>query len=204
MYRIVLLERVIHDLLARFWSLVGLAGNIYLGPLNRLVRRRSGNIKILFLCKGNICRSVYAEVVLRHYVSEAGVDRLALSSAGLDAKGGDPAYPTATDVAGRRQIDLRAHRTTRCTGEVAGRADLIIAMEPYHLRKLGRLSADGRRKAILLGALLLDQGEKLTTPDPYGKSEEVFSTCFDKIDRAMKVLLERVEDQEGGVERSTK
>ena len=50
---------------------------------------------------------------------------------------------------------------------------------------------------VIERAVLLSEGEKLTTPDPYGKSAEVFSDCFDKIDRAMKILIGRVAAENG-------
>lgn len=197
MYRIALLERMVHDLLARVWSAFGLGGRFYLAPMTNLKGKNGASVGILFLCKGNICRSPYAEGKLRDEAARAGISYLAISSAGLDTGGGGPANPTAVSVAAGRQIDLRSHATSRCTRELVDEADLIIAMEPRHLRKLRALSADGRKKAILLGALLLSEGEKLTTPDPYGKSAEVFSDCFDKIDRAMKILIGRVAAENG-------
>ena len=39
--------------------------------------------RILFVCLGNICRSSSAEGVMKHLVSEAGLEDLVLSSGGI-------------------------------------------------------------------------------------------------------------------------
>ncbi len=192
MYRLQILERIIHDILGRFCLLLGLDERIYLKPVIRLGRNRSGPIDILFVCKGNICRSPYAEVRFRKEVAKNRLPPVSVSSAGLDAGEGSSAFPTAIEVAQKRGIDLRSHTTTKMTLESAERADLIVAMEPGQLRELGAISADGKEKAILLGALLLREKGNLTTPDPYGKPAGEFEACFDKIDRAVEVLLQRL------------
>jgi protein-tyrosine phosphatase len=193
-YRLGILERLLHDFLARFLSRLGLARRIYLGPVLRLKRSPTAPLEIAFVCQGNICRSPYAEAQFRRKLERAGADGFAVSSAGLDTTDGKAANPNALECAAERGIDLSEHTTHQFTAAMAERADLIVVMEPRHLRQLRALSPAGRSKAILLGAPLLDrnENEKLTTPDPYGQPAAVFSAYFDKIDRAAAALLEEL------------
>jgi len=83
---------------------------------------------ILFVCKGNICRSPFAACYLAARLK--GRDCLIeVCSAGLECEPGGKANPVASTVALQNQISLAAHVTTPVTRELIGRADLIVVME---------------------------------------------------------------------------
>jgi len=203
MYRIAKFDTMIRDFVARLLQAIGAARLVYLRPVAKLERSApERRCSILFLCKGNVCRSPYAEARFRTLLGER--EEYTVSSAGLETTAGSGAHPGAIAAASLRGIDLEAHTTRPLTRAMAEEADLIVAMEPSHLRKLRRLSADGRRRAILLGAILLGEGEKLSTPDPYGKPPELFARCFEKIDSAVERLHERLNRCEKRKERGTR
>src|SRR5262245_43679495 len=64
---------------------------------------------ILFVCTGNIIRSVFAAELLR---SRSGRTDVQIRSAGLNATDG-PAHPMAVHCARRFGVDLGSHRTHR-------------------------------------------------------------------------------------------
>ena len=70
-------------------------------------------IRILFVCHGNICRSPMAEFVMKHLVSEAGLDdEFEIASAATSTEEiGNPVYPPA-----RRKL---AEHGISCAGKTA-------------------------------------------------------------------------------------
>jgi protein-tyrosine phosphatase len=138
--------------------------------------------RLVFVCKGNICRSPFAEERARAWGIRAG-------SAGLDADPGRPAAPRAVEAARRRGIDLAAHRS-RTLDEVDLRpTDLVVAFEPDHaLRLRAMLPAD--RRLTLLG--LYASRPCAYLHDPYGLSERYFDSCFGRIQDALRDLQARL------------
>ncbi len=196
MYRLMLIERAIVNGIARLFHSFGMAEKHYLAPLTRISGVSNGPIHIVFVCKGNLCRSPYGEWAFKSAAGDRWADRFVLASLGVNARPGRAAYPAAIDAARERGIDLSAHTTAKTESESLQKADLIIGMEPSHMRAIRAIEPGLARKSIYLGALLLDQGEKLCTPDPYGKPPGDFRACFDKIDRAIAALLGRFDGAE--------
>ena len=95
-------------------------------------------VKILFVCHGNICRSPMAEFVMKHLVSEAGLDdEFEIASAATSTEEiGNPVYPPA-----RRKL---AEHGISCAGKTARQIrrsdyeayDYIIGMDDANLRNM--------------------------------------------------------------------
>ena len=79
-------------------------------------------IKILFCCRGNICRSPMGEYVLKDMVSKAGVaEEFEIASAAVSREEiGNPVYPPA-----RRELQKHG---IRCDGHAARQ----VTMADYH------------------------------------------------------------------------
>ena len=88
-------------------------------------------ISVLFVCTGNICRSPIAEAVFK----ASDVADASVSSAGLlfdDRPASDGAIEWA-DIVG---LDLRGHRSRVISRSLVESADLILGMEPRHVREV--------------------------------------------------------------------
>lgn len=140
--------------------------------------------RMIFVCKGNICRSPFAEYRLRALGASA-------ISAGLDAECGKPANECAANVAKGLGVDLAPHLSTNVSELELFDGDLIVAFEPKHADILRKLFAHQPAVQVTLLGLWSPTPWMVYLHDPYGLSEAYFNTCFERIERSMLGLWER-------------
>jgi len=145
------------------------------------VLRRTADVRLVFFCKGNICRSPFAE----RYALSRGLDA---ASFGLEAGDGSTSPKGAVDAARAFGIDLETHRA-RSRGRIDFRPmDLLLAFEPEHAQQLSR--AEGRERAsdvVLLG--LFSKPRHPYLHDPYGHGPAYFDRCYRRIAAAIDELV---------------
>jgi len=143
--------------------------------------------RIVFVCKGNISRSPFAEAVARKH----GLNAV---SAGLEASRGAPAAPQAIVTAADFAVDLTAHRASPAEDVEFRPGDLVVGFEPLHLERLdATIGNQLLDQTSLLGAWL--RPPNLYIHDPYGASAEYFHLCFSRIDRAVWRLSRKMVDK---------
>lgn len=153
-------------------------------------------LHILFICLGNICRSVTAEEVFRIHVAREGLaDRFVIDSAGLiDYHEGELADPRMRRHAARRGYNL-THRSRPVTPEDFKRFDVIVAMDEANVRGLERVAP---RPADMLKVVrmadYLSHHEADCVPDPYYGGEEGFELVLDLLEDASAGLLDALRD----------
>ena len=91
--------------------------------------------RLVFVCKGNICRSPYAS-------ARARLLGVPSASFGLEAAEGAPADPAALRTARSRAVDLSAHRSARRDSCRITDDDLLVVFEPSQLAEIRRLRID--------------------------------------------------------------
>ena len=138
--------------------------------------------RLVFVCKGNICRSPYA-AARAHSLGARAI------SFGLDAADGAFADPVALTNALRRGVNLSGHRSTRLAPSSVAEGDLVIVFEPRHLVEVRRWSM-GRTPASLLGIWVQPMHPHIQ--DPYGRSDRYFQQCFSWIDENVTELVRRM------------
>jgi protein-tyrosine phosphatase len=146
--------------------------------------------RLVFVCRGNICRSPYAE----GRAKEAGIRA---TSFGLEADGRSPADEVAHRVAASRGIALDGHVTRQAEQVPIEEGDLVIGMEPWHIKRFlrGRGGSSGRQPQVtLLG--LWGPEPLLIIEDPFGRDEAYFHRCFERIDQAIEGMRRRMEEGE--------
>lgn len=93
-------------------------------------------MKILFVCHGNICRSVMAEMVLKHMVKNDPRDWTIDSCATSTEEIGNDIYPPAKRCLTAHNIPFTKHAARQIARADYERFDQIICMEQYNIRNL--------------------------------------------------------------------
>ncbi|VAL39777.1 Low molecular weight protein-tyrosine-phosphatase etp [Enterobacter kobei] len=141
---------------------------------------------ILVVCTGNICRSPIGERLLRQQLPGRQV-----TSAGIFGLEGCPADAAAQAVAWRHGISLEGHVARKVTRSLLQKSDLILVMEPKHLRFIATMAPENRGKSLLFGQWL----ETKDIPDPYHKSREAFEYVFNQLGKASQEWARRLSQQ---------
>ncbi len=144
---------------------------------------------VLFVCKGNICRSPLAEAYFQSLVDMDG-RRMTVRSAGLETTPGKPAHAKAKAVALENRLSLDEHATTQVHKELLDQSDLIVVMEIVQKDRIQRLYPKVNGKVVLLGRF--DSVGSLEIADPYSGTSEDFQSCFQQVSRCCDVLAARL------------
>lgn len=131
---------------------------------------------ILVVCTGNICRSPLAEMLLKQCFPTKKI-----ISAGIKARDGNSADLQAIQVAKDHQLNLAGHVARVLTLALCREVDLILVMEKRQADYIHQHFPETRGKVMLLGQWL-DQAE---IPDPYRKSDEMFESVYQLIEKAV-------------------
>ena len=120
------------------------------------------NIRVLFVCHGNICRSPMAEFIFRHMVEEEGLsDRFTIASAATSTEEiwngvGNPVYPPAREELARHGIGCAGKRAVQLKKSDYDAYDFILGMEERNLRNMLRIVGKDPQKKL---HLLLDYSD---------------------------------------------
>ena len=129
-------------------------------------------LRVLFVCTANVCRSPLAEALLRHRLRGLGLQRrVAVASAGTRVgQPGRPPDPRLRRLALEAGFNLGRIRARQVTPAMLAESDHVLAMEPVHLQELAALCPDSelRGEMRLLGACEAAMTpETAAIPDPY-------------------------------------
>lgn len=147
--------------------------------------------RILFLCRGNVCRSPFAEYYMRNQLTYRGLDGLDVDSGGSVALD-DPRSPlTARTVATNYGVDLAGHRAVESSDESIETADLLLVMDykNYHTYATRHPSVTDR----LFLLRIFEPSSGMRIPDPHGYDESVFESVYADIADAVSTVVDAYE-----------
>ena len=147
---------------------------------------------VLFICLGNICRSVTAEEVFRTMTKAAGREQdFYIDSAGLiDYHQGELADSRMRRHASQHGYRL-THRSRPVTPEDFHKFDLIVAMDENNVKGLKAISpSEEASRKIVLMADYLRKHDYSYVPDPYYGDDEDFELVIDLLEDACQGLLD--------------
>ena len=144
--------------------------------------------RLVFVCKGNICRSAYAEAVAR----SLNIDSI---SCGIHTQHDLPANKGAIRAAEVKGVDLKKHKTTPIQSLVIREGDLLVVMEPWQADYIAR-ELDESYRCSLLG--LWGQPVNPHIQDPYGASSVYFNYCFNYIEKSVHEIAGKIRKTKNG------
>jgi len=168
-------------LVDRLHSILGRYDSLMLIDTERIER-------LVFVCRGNVCRSPYAEAAAK------SLGLLAISC-GTDVSCSAPAEAVAVRAAFLRGKDISEHMSCSVIDVPLCRSDCLVAMDPSHLSASREAVARAGCQVTLIG--LWKKPLMLGIPDPFGRPLEDFSKCFGAIDEALAGLVYWIEPARG-------
>lgn len=174
-----------NQVIKRYGSKRGLANSLKHSTVNLLTgknkkyRTLPANVgRVVFVCKGNICRSAVAEHAFRKY------SMVPTASIGLDTHTGKAGHEPIVHYARSIGIDMTEHLTTAAEDFTPLENDLFVCMEPDHIESLRKIY--GNINVILLG--YFGRPRKLYIHDPYSSPRPYAQSCTDYIVNSAKSL----------------
>lgn len=130
---------------------------------------------VLFICKGNICRSPFAEL----YAAKNGPGNVKWASAGYFPATGRPSPETAIAASNKFEVSLDDHRSQHIDQLQFDQYDLIIVFDLENYFIISSQANNIKEKTILLGQLGKDSDIEIR--DPYSQSLSYFETIYGSI-----------------------
>ena len=154
--------------------------------------KKRPQMRVLFVCMGNICRSPLAEGVFRHHLETCARDvRVKIDSAGTHGYHvGAPPDERALVAATRRGIDVSALAARRVVPDDFERFDYILAMDTDNLQFLLDMADPQYHDRIQLFLDYSPVNKGAEVPDPYYGGPNGFERVLDLIEGATEGLLE--------------
>jgi protein-tyrosine phosphatase len=151
------------------------------------------NIKILFVCMGNICRSPTAEGIFHQRLAAAGMsDLIEIDSAGThDYHIGSPPDNRTRLAALQRGYDLSCLRGRQVELKDFHKFNYILAMDKANLADLDRICPPQHRHKLNL-LMEFSCGERCEVPDPYYGGSKGFERVLNMLEDAASGLLTRI------------
>ena len=146
---------------------------------------------LLFICKGNVCRSVFAQGLAVKMAGEREISIAVFDSAGLEVSRAISPPQEALIAAREFGVILDDYRSKSISRAIVGSFDMVIAMETRQLKVLGRLFPEQRDRFFLLALFDKDNSNSndfysmYNIEDPFGKDLPQFRGCYERIEKCL-------------------
>jgi len=154
----------------------------------RLSPAPAGVTRLVFVCAGNICRSVLAARLYAGLQAEGGHSGPPIISRGLVANPGEGPQERTIRAARLAGIELHDHRATRLDPAELRPGDLVVVMEDAQRAEVVARSAAAASHVQLLGRFSPDHADEVDDPGEGHDRWEDYTACVAHIEAAVRGL----------------
>jgi len=151
------------------------------------------NLKFLFVCLGNICRSPLGEGILRSKIKFSNLNWEVESCGTSNEHEGEPPHEGSIKVAKKYNIDISKQVSKPFKKEYINKFDYIYVMDESNYQNVAYIcgqSFNDKKVDLLLN--LLDDVKDKNVPDPwYSETDEAFNKVFLLIDKACDKIIKK-------------
>ncbi len=152
-------------------------------------------IKVLFICKGNICRSPTAHGIFQDIVTKNNLaDKIAVASVGTSSRKwgheGDAADLRAQEMAKKYDCDLSMLLSEQLEEKHFTDCDYLVAMDEENMDTIKSMFPDANFDNLTKMLSYAPSIPQTDVPDPY--YEDNFEKVFLMIDTACHGLFEKI------------
>ncbi len=141
-------------------------------------------MKIMFVCHGNICRSVMAEYILLNMLKENEIEGVTVSSRGVSSEEeGNDIYPPAKRVLRKHSIDYGTHSAHRISESDFTSSDIVYALDESNYSALTRRFSPADKIRLLVPG---------GVDDPWYTGD--FETAYLKISQGCLNIVKELKD----------
>ena len=151
-----------------------------------------GDMKILFVCMGNICRSPVIEIVARQQLRRAGLAVEVASAGTEDYHVGGSADRRSIASARAAGYDLAAHRARQVCAADFEAFDHVLAMDQVNLRALRSLCPAVHAQKLELFLRHAQVAPPDEVPDPYYGAAADFRKVIELAEAGAQGLIARL------------
>lgn len=163
--------------------------------IERAVPRRQ--LRLAFVCMGNLCRSPLSEAVARREAERRGLGRFVqVASRGTHASNSGQRADLRVQALGRAQrLDLSAHRSRRLENVDFEAFDLLLAHDDENLAYMqAGCPPELRHRVQRLMDFARNSGYE-DVPDPYHGDHEDFMVAYQRIEAGVRGLFDWIEQR---------
>lgn len=152
-------------------------------------------ISVIFICHGNICRSVSAQYIFDELIRQEHLeDKLCCDSAATSTEEiGNPVYPPMKQALIHHNVVIGDHRARQLRRSDYDMYDLIIGMDSENMYYIKRIVGDDPEGKVHTLMEYTDTPEELID-DPWYTRD--FETAYQMINKGCKALLSYLKEAE--------
>lgn len=156
---------------------------------------QKGDVRVLFVCMGNICRSPAAEAILKHMVKQDPSLKLDVESCGIGDWHIGQASDRRVQAAAKGRGIILTSRARQFQQAFLEDFDYILAADQEVLKYLYHYAKSPEQKAkIHLMTVFSSIYEDQEIPDPYYQANGAFELILDMLEDSCQGLLQHLRE----------